>query len=416
VIAVMSEAAEAGLHLGYFTNTYPRATDTFIQREVLGLRDLGIRVNTYSIRKSGVEHDVGPLILAEKANTWYALPVGPFALLKTNLFWLFRSPRTYIRALLQALSMRSTGISSLLLQLFYFQEAVLLARQLIRDRIDHLHNHLGDASGNVTLLASTLSGISFSITFHGPHIFFDPFRWSLRTKVKNARFIACISNFCKSQVMLHSDEKDWYKLQVVHCGIDLTKFSNAGNRTARPTFLYVGRLAAEKGLPILLQAVALLASHGYDFRLDLVGDGPDRASLDQLASRLCISDKVRFLGYADQGGVLKHLQNSDFFVLPSFAEGVPVSLMEAMACGVPTIATYVGGISELIANAETGLLVPAADTQALCDAMARYLDDPDLCKEVARRARDKVSREFNIDLEVRKLADHFCVRQRAELQ
>jgi colanic acid/amylovoran biosynthesis glycosyltransferase len=409
-----SEAPAAKMHLAYFTNTYPRATDTFIQREVLGLRSLGIRVGTYSVRKSGVDHDVGPLILAEKANTWYALPVGPFVLLKANLFWILRSPRAYLGALLQALSMRSPGLSGLMLQLFYFQEAALLARQLILDGISHVHNHLGDASGNVTLLASTLSGVPFSITFHGPHIFLDPYRWSLRVKVRNARFIACISNFCKSQIMLHCDEQDWHKLHVIHCGIEFSEIANAGENTAMRTFLYVGRLAAEKGLPILLQAVALLATRGYDFRLDLVGDGPDRVGLEQLSAQLRVSGKVRFLGYADQSGVLKHLRNCDFFVLPSFAEGVPVSLMEAMACGVPTIATCVGGISELIAHADTGLLVPAADTLALCNAMARYLDDPALCKDIANRARDKVSREFNIHLEVRKLANHFGASHEAE--
>jgi colanic acid/amylovoran biosynthesis glycosyltransferase len=392
------------VRIGYFTNTYPRATDTFIQREVLGLRALGIEVRTYSVRRSSAEHDVGPLIVAEKANTSYLLPAGILALLAANLHMLLRTPARYFKALHQACSIAPPGLRALVFHFFYFQEAVLLARRMQLDGIAHLHNQLGDASGTVALLASTLTAIPYSITFHGPHIFFDPLHWGLREKIRQAAFICCISHYCKSQLMLFSDAADWHKLQIVHCGVDTTQFAPRQPRHTARSFLYVGRLAVEKGLPILLEAATALAAGGHDFEIRLVGDGPDRKTLEAQVKRAGLGDRVHFLGYADQQGVQCHLQQSDIFVLPSFAEGVPVSLMEAMACGVPVIATRVAGVSELVVDGDTGLLVHASDAASLRDAMARYLTDASLRATVATRARRTIELEFDIHIEVRKLA------------
>jgi colanic acid/amylovoran biosynthesis glycosyltransferase len=394
------------VRIGYFTNTYPRATDTFIQREVLGLRALGIDVRTYSVRRSGADHDVGPLIIAEKANTAYLLPAGILALLFANMLALLRTPARYFKALRQACSISPAGLRALVFHLFYFQEAVLLARRMQADRITHLHNQLGDASGTVALLASTLTGVPFSITFHGPHIFFDPLHWGLREKIRQAAFICCISHYCKSQLMLFSDAADWHKLHIVHCGVDTAQFAAQQPRPAARSFLYVGRLAVEKGLPILLEAAAALAARGFDFEIRLVGDGPDRKALEAQVDGAGLADRVHFLGYADQQGVLRCLQQSDVFVLPSFAEGVPVSLMEAMACGVPVIATRIAGVSELVADGDTGLLVHASDAASLRDAMARYLTDASLRMNVATRARRTIESEFDIHTEVGKLARH----------
>jgi glycosyltransferase involved in cell wall biosynthesis len=257
------------------------------------------------------------------------------------------------------------------------------------------------------MLACALTGIGYSITIHGPHIFFDPTHWAVREKVNLSRFIVCISHNCKSQMMLFSDQSDWDRFRIVHCGVDPHQFRHIEVRRQARKLLYVGRLAAEKGLPVLFESLKLLRQEKYDFELTLVGDGTERKSLEELARQMGIADRVVFAGFASQETVRDCLMQTDVFILPSFAEGVPVSLMEAMACGVPAIATHVGGIAELIETGATGLLVPASDPVALRDAIARYLDDFGLREKVSRQGREKVLSDFNLDNEVDKLAQLF---------
>lgn len=395
------------MRIGYFTNTYPRATDTFIQREVKGLRERGIDVCTFSVRKSGSDHDVGSEIVAEKQNTTYLLPANPIRLFTDNVAVFITQPVRYMKALRLALRTAPPGFRGFVYQMFYFQEAILLARALNKQKIEHLHNHLGDACGTVTMLACLIVGVSYSITIHGPHIFFDPMHWALREKVKHSSFIACISHYCKSQMMLFSEQIDWDRFQIVHCGVNPEEFRYSKVKQQARKLLYTGRLAVEKGLPVLFKSLSLLKEDGYDYELTLVGDGQDRTYLEDLASKIGIADRLIFTGFASQDEVRNYLLQSDIFILPSFAEGVPVSLMEAMSCGIPVIATYVGGIVELIESEETGLLVSPSDPIALRDAIARYIDDYDFREKVSHQGRDKVVSNFNLDNEIDKLAQLF---------
>ena len=395
------------MRIGYFTNTYPRATDTFIQREIKGLRERGFDVRTFSVRRAGIEHDVSPYVITEKKNTFCILPINPINIAVCNLSGFFNSPSSYISTFKLALSTAQPGLRGFLWQLFYWQEAVVLSRELRHQKIEHLHNHMGDASGTVAMLATRMASISYSITIHGPHIFFDPTHWALREKVKYSSFIACISHYCESQMMLFSEQTDWDRFNIVHCGINPEQFAYTEVKEQARKLLYTGRLAVEKGLPILFESLKLLKEQGYDYELTLVGDGEDRLYLEQLASEMGIDDRLIFTGFAGQDEVRKYLLESDIFVLPSFAEGVPVSLMEAMSCGIPVISTYVGGIAELIKSEETGLLVSPSDPIQLKDAIARYIDDYDLRNKVSRQGREKVVSDFNIDNEVDKLAQLF---------
>jgi colanic acid/amylovoran biosynthesis glycosyltransferase len=395
------------MRIGYFTNSYPRATDTFIQREVKGLRQRGIDVRTFSVRRTGADHDVGPEVMEEKRNTYYLLPIGPARLVLANISAFIRTPKRYLATFALALRTRQPGLRGFALQLAYFQEAVILGAECRRQGITHMHNHLGDNSGTVTLLLSKLIRVGYSITIHGPHIFFDPTHWALREKLKHSRFIACISHYCQSQMMLFSDRADWNRLQIVRCGVDVELFRYRKVSEKVRKLLYAGRLAVEKGLPVLFESLRMLADQGYDFELTLVGDGVDRLELEKLGKEFGISQRLIFAGYVSQDGVREYLQQSDIFILPSFAEGVPVSLMEAMACGVPVLATYVGGVAELIEPERTGLLVPPADSFALSKAIARYFDDFDLRQQVSTLGRQKVATKFNLDMEVDKLAGLF---------
>lgn len=399
------------MRIAYFTSAYPRATDTFIQREVLHLRHQGHDVLTYALRKPGMDHNVSSLVKSERDNTHYLLPANPLALIGLNIRWLFTQPGKYFNALNLALRTSRAGLKGWLFQLFYFQEALLLAQSLLINKISHLHNHFGDSSGTVSMLAGKLSDIPYSVTIHGPHIFFEPQEWALREKVKHSAFIVCISHYCKSQVMLFSDQADWHKLKIVHCGVDISEYvfaPKANPGEDKPVnMLYVGRLAGEKGVPILLQSLVELKNQGLQFHLTLYGDGADRKLLEQLVSSHGLNVYVTFAGFADQQTIRNALTNSDLFILPSFAEGVPVSLMESMAIGVPVIGTYVGGVVELITPEYSGLVVSPSDIDGLSTAIKKYINDAEFRSRVSQNARKKIEQDFNLQVELTKLETLF---------
>lgn len=396
------------MRIAYFTSSYPRATDTFIQREVIGLRASGVEVLTCALRQPEGANNVSHLILNERKQTTYFLPASPLKLIQLNFKYFVSATSSYFKTLHLAFKTRRPGVKGSLYQLFYFQEALLLANYLQQNHVQHVHNHFGDSSGMVTMLASQLTGVGYSVTFHGPHIFFEPTLLALREKVKYAKFIVCISNYCKSQMMLFSDVEDWHKLKIVHCGVDVDKYSfddkSVDSQAAGPVkLLYVGRLAAEKGVPVLLKSLIDLKNEGYEFHLTLLGDGPERASLESEVDKHGLTGMVFFGGFASQETVRETLLASDVFILPSFAEGVPVSLMEAMACGIPVIGTNVGGVTELIEHGVSGMVVAPSDEQALKSAIFRYIKHPELRETVRSAARETIESDFNFKIEVSKL-------------
>jgi colanic acid/amylovoran biosynthesis glycosyltransferase len=391
------------MRIAYLTGEYPRATDTFIQREVAGLRNLGVEVHTFSVRPTGTEHIVGPEQQAERDHTTTLLPPHLPQLLQAHFSLLLRSPRRYLQGLKLAWVGRSPGLKALLYQLFYFIEAGTLAYALQQRQVQHLHNHLADSSCTVAMLAATLAGIRFSFTIHGPAIFFEPYRWRLDLKVKQALFVSCISYYCRSQLMLFCPSDQWSKLHIVHCAVDLQRFTPVIHQLDRKRLLYTGRLSAAKGLPILFQALGQVVPHHPDLVLTLVGDGPDRQALETLATDLKLTPYLKFVGYQSQDAVCQYLHNSDIFVLPSFSEGLPVALMEALAAGVPVITTPVAGISELVEHGTNGYLVPPGAVEPLAQRICELLEDALLRQKFGQAGRLKVAEEFNLEKEVPRL-------------
>jgi colanic acid/amylovoran biosynthesis glycosyltransferase len=388
------------MRIAYLTGEYPRATDTFIQREVAGLRNLGVEVHTFSVRPTGTEHMVGPEQRAERDRTTTLLPPNFFRLFSAHVSLLFRSPHRYVRGIELAWKGRSPGLKALLYQLFYFLEAGTLACEIEQRQIQHLHNHLADSSCTVAMLAATLAGIRFSFTVHGPAIFLEPYRWRLDLKVQQALFVSCISYYCRSQVMLLSPIQEWPKLHIVHCGVDLQRFVPVTHPPNSKRLLYTGRLSAAKGVPILLQALQQVVPHHPNLVLTLVGDGPDRAALETLAADLKLTSYLKFVGYQSQDAVCQYLLNSDIFVLPSFSEGLPVALMEALAAGVPVITTEIAGIGELVEDGVNGYLIPPGAVEPLVQRLKQLLEDADLRQRMGRAGLIKVEQEFNLSQEV----------------
>lgn len=391
--------------LAYLTGEYPRASDTFIQREVAALRTLGHEVLTCSIRTTGPEHLVGPEQREEHARTFKVIAAArnPLRLLRAHLRWM-RQPGRYAGALKLAWKTAPKGLRGRLYNLLYFAEAAVLADRLADEKVTHLHNHIAKASCTVAMLASELSGIPYSFTIHGPDIFFEPRHWRIDEKAARARFVACISEFCRSQLMCFADAAHWDRFHIVHCGIDPDRYAPPAEAGKR--LLFVGRLAGVKGVPILLDAVKALKARHPELTLTLIGDGPDRAALEAQAAPL--GETVAFLGYRSQSEVAEALRNSDLFVLPSFAEGVPVVLMEAMASSLPVVTTRIAGVPELVTQWETGLLVPPGDAVALTEALDRLLSDPSQRHAMGAAGRATVETEFNIHREAAHLSQLFA--------
>ena len=397
---VPDKAARLG-PVAWLTGEYVRVSHTFIQREVAALRAAGVDVHTFSIRGTGPEHLVGPEQRSEHARTFYVLEAAarPWRALRAHGAALGRSPATWWRMMRAAWTTGSGEARARLYGLIYFHEAVVLAEELRARGVVHLHNHFATGSCTVARLAAPLAGITWSFTVHGPGDLAEPARWRLDDKVAQASFVACISSFARSQVMLHASRADWPKLHVIHCGIEPGRYDRprAGRRGE---LLFVGRLAAEKGVPVLLAALALARQVRPSLTLTLVGDGPHRSALEREVRSLGLSDAVTFLGYRSQEEVAQILSRSAALVLPSFAEGVPVVLMEAMATGLPVVATRIAGVAELVEDGVSGRVVPPGEEEDLAQAMLDVTESVATAERMGAAGRSRVQAEFDLSTEV----------------
>ncbi len=398
--------------IAYLTGQYPEVSLTFILREVEALRDLGAEVLTCSIRRTPPEQHPGPAEKAAAATTFHVLELArnPARLLAAQAYLITR-PRRYFATLKLALRSGAPGVKARLYQLIFFIEATILARHLEAEKVTHLHNHFVFGSATVAMLTSELTGIPYSFTLHGPADLLEPYRWRLDIKAARAKFVSTISHYARSQLMFFSDPAHWDKIRIIHCGVTPARY-DAAPGPALPArapdeirLLFVGRLAPVKGLRVLLAALEQLTDLP-NLRLVLVGDGPDRAGLEAAAAPL--GDTVTFTGYLSQDEVAQALQACDIFVLPSFAEGVPVVLMEALASEKPVIATQVAGVGELVEEGESGFLVPPGDAEKLAHRIRTLAGDPALRAAMGRHGRARVVADFDIRIEAARLATLFA--------
>ena len=392
--------------VAYLTGEYPKVSHTFILREAEALRQHGITVHTCSIREVGSENLTGPEERSAKDTTFYVLTAAknPIRLLSAHLRSFARRPAAYFEALMLAVRTSPPGPKAFLYQLFYFLEAGVLADHLRRNGVQHLHNHFANSSCSVAMLTSVLADIPFSFTMHGPAVFFEAEKWRLDEKIARAAFVSCISHFCRSQGMIYGAPQNWAKMHIVHCGVTPANYgieeSSVSNPNGAPVrLIFVGRLAAVKGVPIVLEAVRRLKNNKQPVILTLVGDGAERQWIEGRIRDLGIEENVEITGYQSQGEVARHLAHSDIFVLPSFAEGVPVVLMEAMATGLPVVTTRIAGIPELVEDGKNGFVVPPGDAVSLADRITDLIGSKDLRTRMGSEGRAKVERFFDIQKE-----------------
>jgi colanic acid/amylovoran biosynthesis glycosyltransferase len=396
------------MRIAYLINQYPKVSHSFIRREIQALERAGVEVTRVSVRGwNEVAADAADEV--EKNKTRYLLQGGLLPLLWATVWCAVSAPWRFVTALSNALIFARGSLRPLPLHLVYLAEACLLKRWLAAARCDHVHAHFGTNATEVVYLCERLGGPGFSFTVHGPEEFDMPAALHLARKVQRARFVVAISSFGRSQLMRWISADDWAKVRVVHCGLDgdfLAQSLTPPPRTMQ--LVCVGRLCEQKGQLLLLRAVHRLREQGQRVQLVLAGDGEMRPQVEALIAELGLGDQVRITGWIGGDVVRKEILDARALVLPSFAEGLPVVLMEAMALGRPVISTYIAGIPELVHDGVNGWLIPAGDIQALADAMREVLqhDDADLAR-IGARAHDRAVDRHSIETEAAKLVTHF---------
>lgn len=405
----MKAVVEPTRRVAYLVNQYPKVSHSFIRREILALERQGIEVLRVAVR--GWDDAVAdPVDAAERGRTRYLLQGGLGLPLRALASRALASPRRCWRALRLALAMRRRSGRGLFPHLAYLAEASLLVGWLEESGIGHLHAHFGTNPAEVAMLARELGGPPYSFTVHGPEEFDKPEALGLGEKGRRAAFVVAISSFGRSQLYRWLPLTDWDKVQVVHCGLEEAFHAGADAAPApvAPRLVCVGRLCEQKGQLLLVQALARVRDRGVAVELVLAGDGEMRADVEALIDRLGLRPQVRITGWIGSDQVRAEILASRALVLPSFAEGLPVVLMEAMALRRPVITTFVAGIPELVRDGENGWLVPAGDVDRLAAAIEECLVASPA--EIARRgdaARTRVLARHDVDREAGRLARLF---------
>lgn len=396
------------MKVGYLLNQYPKVSHSFIRREILALEEHGVEVVRLSVRGWDAEVVDAEDVL-EQQRTRYVLKDGLRGLAAAVSAQIGRSPGRFAKALKQALSMGWCADRALPFHLVYLAEACQVVAWLEEEGAQRLHAHFGTNAAEVALLASMLSDIPFSFTVHGSEEFDKPDAIRLGEKIAHADFVVAISSFCRSQLFRWGGAEQWHKVAVVHCGLERS-FHEVPDVPipTRPRLICVGRLCEQKGQLLLLDAAATLAREGLDFELVFAGDGDMRAQVEARIAACGLNDKVRITGWISGAQVREDLLAARALVLPSFAEGLPIVVMEAMALRRPVLTTYIGGIPELVIDGEHGWLFPAGSARELAHAMRSCLEAPlEQLEEMGARARERVLARHDIERESVKLVALF---------
>jgi glycosyltransferase involved in cell wall biosynthesis len=394
------------MRLAYLTTQYPKVSHTFIRRELRELENRGHYVLRLAIR-SADSAIVDPADLTESQKTIHCLGQPLYRLVAGQLRTVLTRPVPFARAVKMAFDMGRRSERGLLRHLAYLGEAAWLLQQLQRHRIEHLHVHFGTNAAAVARLIRCMGGPPYSMTLHGPDEFDAPRSWRLGQKQADAEFVAAISDYCSAQLRRWSAPEDWSKIHVIRCGVnrDFLLEYEPIDPSSR-TLVCVGRLCPQKGQLLLIEAMGRLCREGICARLVLAGDGEMRTAIERRVTELNLGDHVQITGWIDEAEVRHHLLTARAMVLPSFAEGLPVVIMEALALARPVISTYVAGIPELVRPGETGWLVPAGNVPELTAAMRQALLAP--VEQLARmgsNGRRRVAESHNVQIEAGRLEE-----------
>ena len=392
--------------VAYVLKRYPRLTETFILNEIRAMERLGERLHIFSLLPP--EPPPHHPMVAEVRAAVHVPPSGWRATLRVfgaaHLRMFGAAPLRYLGAF--GLAVRRTLTSRHPISLWrQFARAGVLAHMCRREAVRHIHAHFANAPTSVAHFAHRMSGIPFSFTAHAKDIYLSR-PAILRRHLHAAVFVATCTAYNAEYLRRIAPNLDPQRIHLVYHGIDLQNFAAADERAERQPrrrrILAVGRLVPKKGHEDLIAACAVLRDQGVKFECEIVGSGPLRDALLAQIGRLDLAERVILSGPMTHRELIVRYREADLFVLaPRIAEdgdrdGIPNVIAEAMAVGVPVVATDVSGIPELVRHGSTGLLAPSRDPQALAWQMKRLLDNPQLGRELARAAREVLRREFDL--------------------
>lgn len=404
---------ESPRRLAYLMSEHPAGATSFITRELARLRALDFDIHVASINLPARRLEAMPIDEREEVSrTFYVKPEGIRGVLFAQASLLFKAPWQYLRGLFFALSLGKRDPGRIAYSFFYFSEALLIGQWMRSHNLSHLHVHFANAAATVGLIVSQVFDVRLSMTVHGSDEFYDVHGHLLKEKIAGASFVCCIGQYTRSQLMKVSNSSEWDKFVVAPCGVDTKLLRPHGFRLNPSPFeiLCVARLVAGKGHTILLAALAHLLQQGRKARVRLVGDGPERQQIERVVARLGLDDHVIFEGAVNQDRIGDLYGSVDALVLASFAEGIPIVLMEAMSMEIPCVSTFVGGIPELIRDDIDGILVLPSDYQGLVAALERLISDPDLRRRLGTAGRRRVIDKYDLDHNVEHLGRIFSSR------
>lgn len=399
---------------------FPKLTETFILLEMVAVKEQGVAVEVYPLvrEKADVIHPEAEWFV-ERA---HYVPFLSWRVLRANLQFLRRKPRLFFSTLRHLLTGTWRSKRYFTRALALFPKSVYFAAHMEAAEITHVHAHFASHPAAAAYVIHRLTGIPFSFTAHGSDIHRD--RTMLAEKVAAARFVVPISDFNKRVILDACAGQFAEKMVVIHCGVDTKQFRplcqngnqsgvEAGAESNLLTLCSIGTLHEVKGQRFLIEACRLLAERNLNVHCHFVGDGPDKAALMRQSAEAGLSGHITFHGQQTRAEVAKLLQTTDIVVAPSVPssdgrrEGIPVALMEAMATGLPVVASRLSGIPELVDDGVNGLLTPPGDAVSLANALERLRLDPALRRRLGRAGRQKVLEDFDLDKNAMLLAQRF---------
>lgn len=396
------------MKISYFVNQYPKVSHSFIRREIRALEAQGAVVSRYALR-GWRDEVVDQEDLLEQSRTTYILAGGLLPLLLACIWQFLTAPGRFIATFRLSLRMARYSDRPLIKHWITLAEAAWLKEQLAEKNVQHLHAHFGTNSAEVAMYCNALGGPMYSFTVHGPEEFDKPGALHLKEKIERSAFVVAISSFGKSQLYRWVDRQYWGKIKEVHCGLDKA-FHDVPHQPVLDAMrlVCVGRLCEQKGQLLLIEAANILRQQGLEFELVLAGDGEMRPEIEALVEKCGLQSQVRITGWISAHQVREELLAARAMVLPSFAEGLPVVIMEAMALRRPVLTTYVAGIPELVEPGSCGWLFPAGSVDSLAKAMTESLMCDRLTLErMGECGRNRVLARHDIDVEAAKLAGYF---------
>lgn len=403
------------LKVAYIMSRFPKLTETFILFEMMMMQKQGIQVEVYPLLRERTE-----VMHPEAMQFVQAAHYQPFlspSILRANLHFLWKKPGVYLKTLWELLRANWGSFGFFTGALGIFPKVVRFAYEMQAAGINHVHAHFASHPAAAGFIIQRLVGIPYSFTAHGSDLHRD--RHMLCEKVAEAAFVVAISDYNKELIVSECEGKYRDKVTVIHCGVDTEVFRSRSNKTPHEKgenpflVLCIGTLHEVKGQAYLIEACRKLQESHIDFVCHFVGDGPDRNSLTTLADRAGLLERIHFHGRLTRDDIARLLQDADVLAAPSVPtrdgrrEGIPVVLMEAMGSGVPVVASNISGIPELVKDGYTGLLVPPRDVTSLAKALERYYREPGLRSRLGQAGREKVVREFDLNKNAAKLAQHF---------